>query len=934
MSQSNSEDNKFTQNASEAPNLARLGKLAVKQAPKPQQKNVIKFGQGIKLNVKIVNETDKKLVDLNEFKKGLIQVMKKDENPDKLQTVAKSVNPVPKSVKPAPVPKIDSPAPSASDAPSASSSSSDNLPTIKLSSVAPKMSKSRAPQSKLTGILNLDVPNKALFNDISVDKRMDDTKLNMGKHEMKNAYYPNDRKVFYSFMNNLFKGYKDEIKESNENATCEYDQNAAFSLMPHQKIIRDYMNVDTPYRGILLFHGLGSGKTCSSIALAEAMKTDKDIIVMTPASLKKNYQEELKKCGDLLYRKNLEWDFVKAEKKSEVAYYLSSILRLPIDYIHSEGGAWLVNYKGEPNYDKLGSSEKKSLDAQIDKMITFKYKFINYNGLQTKNFQKLVNDHSKKEVINREESKKLVSQSMMFGGAPGNKSGVNYNIFDDKVVIIDEIHNLVSRIVNKLNSKHSIPFRLYELLLRAKNVKIIGLSGTPIINYPNEIAVLFNILRGNINLYNFALESKKGSVDTNAIEKTIKDNARTKGIVDYVRADNRGGKRMTLTVTRNPPYFENKYEAKGGKQQYKGLERKERYVSDSQFNGYIRDALEDIGVSIVPGSTNPEEELILPDNLDVFKNEFYDKDKKLTNIETLKRRITGLTSYFRSAQENLMPAFNEKTDIEDVLCEMSPHQLEIYERARASERDKEKRNKKKRLKNEDEEVTSSYRVFSRAFCNFVFPTEIKRPMPGHDIDIASLTFDDKFDELALDGADGEELINYSEGKYDADQVAEMEDAINMIVAKPSSMMEEVDEGVVAVLSPIEKEVEGGGDEKKEKKEKKESETTSKTSVSKDDKIEVACPTCDRRLRVPSTYSGGVRCPECETRFDIEGKVEKPEVTTDEAPQTVPQDDLWAASDDDILECPKCTRKLKVPFERRPAKARCPACETIFEARTE
>ena len=123
-------------------------------------------------------------------------------------------------------------------------------------------------------------------------------------------------------------------------------------------------------------------------------------------------------------------------------------------------------------------------------------------------------------------------------------------------------------------------------------------------------------------------------------------------------------------------------------------------------------------------------------------------------------------------------------------------------------------------------------------------------------------------------------------------------------------------------------------EKKEKKEKNESETASKTSVSKDDKIEVACPTCDRRLRVPSTYSGGVRCPECETRFDIEGEVEKPEVTTDEAPQTVPQDDLWAASDDDILECPKCTRKLKVPFERRPAKARCPACETIFEARTE
>ena len=46
------------------------------------------------------------------------------------------------------------------------------------------------------------------------------------------------------------------------------------------------------------------------------------------------------------------------------------------------------------------------------------------------------------------------------------------------------------------------------------------------------------------------------------------------------------------------------------------------------------------------------------------------------------------------------------------------------------------------------------------------------------------------------------------------------------------------------------------------------------------------------------------------------------------------DNLWSSSDNDILGCPKCARKLKVPYEKRPAKARCPACETIFEARAE
>jgi hypothetical protein len=41
---------------------------------------------------------------------------------------------------------------------------------------------------------------------------------------------------------------------------------------------------------------------------------------------------------------------------------------------------------------------------------------------------------------------------------------------------------------------------LYDKLLEAKNVKIVALSGTPIINDPFECAILFNILRGFIEL--------------------------------------------------------------------------------------------------------------------------------------------------------------------------------------------------------------------------------------------------------------------------------------------------------------------------------------------------------------------------------------------------------------------------------------------------
>lgn len=119
-----------------------------------------------------------------------------------------------------------------------------------------------------------------------------------------------------------------------------------------------------------------------------------------------------------------------------------------------------------------------------------------------------------------------------------------------------------------------------------------------------------------------------------------------------------------------------------------------------------------------------------------------------------------------------------------------------------------------------------------------------------------------------------------------------------------------------------------------KKDSSEKKAKSEKSVVKDEKIEVACPSCDRRLRVPITYSGGVKCPECENRFDVKAEANTPEEEIPEDDETVTNDDLWSSSDNDILGCPKCERKLKVPYEKRPAKARCPACETIFEARTE
>ena len=64
-----------------------------------------------------------------------------------------------------------------------------------------------------------------------------------------------------------------------------------FNLSPTQKLLRNFMSPNTPYNGILIFHGVGVGKTCASISIVEQFKKNmlenhKKIFVIRPAQIK------------------------------------------------------------------------------------------------------------------------------------------------------------------------------------------------------------------------------------------------------------------------------------------------------------------------------------------------------------------------------------------------------------------------------------------------------------------------------------------------------------------------------------------------------------------------------------------------------------------------------------------------------------------------
>ena len=111
--------------------------------------------------------------------------------------------------------------------------------------------------------------------------------------------YPsiNDDK-YYEKINKIYKKFTISSKKSNINTYCKPKE---FTLQPPQMFLPSYINHETPYKSILVYHKIGAGKTCAAIQIAERWKKTKRIIFVLPASLKGNLKSELRGyCGNYL----------------------------------------------------------------------------------------------------------------------------------------------------------------------------------------------------------------------------------------------------------------------------------------------------------------------------------------------------------------------------------------------------------------------------------------------------------------------------------------------------------------------------------------------------------------------------------------------------------------------------------------------------------
>lgn len=528
-----------------------------------------------------------------------------------------------------------------------------------------------------------------------------------------------------AFPNWMYETFHPDKYHQDEAYSCSAPQKK-LSLFSHQKIVRDYLQTSSPYRGVLLFHGLGVGKTCASIAAAEDfIDKSRKVFVMLPASLENNYRKDILNCSRVGMNRRKQWRKVtlhptKSEADQELLTRLSRYFRYTPEFIQKnttkstgQVSLWIpftpktmdipeaqVEQKPFKEYTK---QERREIDDTLQFMIEYRYTFIRYNGLSKAELEKMPENH-----------------------------------FDNAFVIIDEAHNFISQATHPKTLK----YQLYMRLLKAKNTKFILLSGTPVINDPFELAFSLNLVRGPITRHVFALPKDLADVPMVEDVRAALKAASLSKFVDYIHVyqDTTGrgaGAKKAIELTFTP----------------RGME----FASDEALVE-LKPSLgptkgDDAPVArvqkVIQTTFNTESPKVYSDEsaYPMERKDFYkmyiDESKErptLINQDLFMRRAMGLVSFYKTKDINIFP---EKLPTEMHHVPLTDYQFKKYVEYRNRERNLTKQAAINPLK----DVSSVYRAYTRMVGNFVFPDAVPRHFP-HDIRLLrKAEIDTEFEEL-------------------------------------------------------------------------------------------------------------------------------------------------------------------------------------------
>jgi hypothetical protein len=277
-----------------------------------------------------------------------------------------------------------------------------------------------------------------------------------------------------------------------------------FELAPHQQFVKNFLSVNTPYNSLLLYHGLGTGKTCSAIGVTEEMRTymkqmniTRRIIIVASPNVQTNFRLQL-------------FDDRKLQKLN---------------------GLWNIEacsgsrFLAEINPFALKAMSREKVLATVNRIIKTYYLFMGY--IEFSNYidkvKTIKNQELAAETIAALQQRKLERE------------------FKGRMIVIDEVHNI--RMADD-NAQKRVAVNLEELVGRVRGIRLLFLSATPMYNSYREIIFLLNLM--NINdqrpgvevrdvfdaAGNFLVDDRGREVGKELLL------AKSRGYVSFVKGDN------------------------------------------------------------------------------------------------------------------------------------------------------------------------------------------------------------------------------------------------------------------------------------------------------------------------------------------------------------------------------------------------------------
>ena len=280
--------------------------------------------------------------------------------------------------------------------------------------------------------------------------------------------------------------------------------NAKFELTSHQQFIKNFLSFNTPYNGALLYHGLGTGKTCSAIGIAEEtreymiqLNINQKIIIVASPNVQINFRQQL-------------FD----ERKLEFV-----------------NGSWNIEncvgnkFLKELNLSAYKNISKTKIASQINGIINNYYKFVGYT--------EFANEITKIAVVNN----KMLSEKQK--QEQSNNQLKRY--FSNRLIIIDEVQNIR---ISDDNKNKLVAQELTKLVDVVSDLKLVLLSATPLYNTYTEIIWLINLLNKNDNRSEIEIDDifdENGEFKINdrgeEIGKQLLQRKST-GYISFVKGDN------------------------------------------------------------------------------------------------------------------------------------------------------------------------------------------------------------------------------------------------------------------------------------------------------------------------------------------------------------------------------------------------------------